>query len=237
MRHRSSTAPGGRITYSIWVWSTIATKRVTVSAASSAQEMRSPRFTLCPVARGTTCSIGSLPANQAFELLITDRVRASAIGGEPMTLMVTVRGSSTVGGWSLSPAVAAITAVVGRTPVSGTVPTLPPAQLAPIPGATISPSGLGGLFPVVTPQTSPPATGQPGDTKRPTRVAQVSSAVPLDPRLIGGQLAGLAVLAAAITMVVARLSLRTPQTDTPGPAAPTGKADGTGENESDQPAG
>jgi hypothetical protein len=35
--------------------------------------------------------------------------------------------------------------------------------------------------------------------------------VPLDPRLIGGQLAGLAVLAAAITMVVARLSLRTPQ--------------------------
>jgi len=44
--------------------------------------------------------------------------------------------------------------------------------------------------------------------------------LPLDPRLIGGQLAGLAVLAAAITMVVARLSLRTPQLAS---AAPSGQ--------------
>jgi len=35
--------------------------------------------------------------------------------------------------------------------------------------------------------------------------------VPLDARLIGGQLAGLAVLAAAVTIAIARLSLRTPK--------------------------
>jgi hypothetical protein len=33
--------------------------------------------------------------------------------------------------------------------------------------------------------------------------------VPVDARLIGGQLAGLAVLAAAVTIAIARLSLRT----------------------------
>jgi hypothetical protein len=36
--------------------------------------------------------------------------------------------------------------------------------------------------------------------------------VPLDARLIGGQLAGLAVLAGAVTIAIARLSLRAPKT-------------------------
>jgi len=192
--------------------------------------MRTPRFTLCPAAHRTTCSIGRLPANQAFELMIRDRVRTTATAGEPMTLTVTIRGSS------LSPAVAAITTLVGQRPVSSPPPTLPPTTLAPIPGATISPAGLSGLFPVVTPQTSPPATPQNKHTHKLAGITQASSALPLDPRLIGGQLAGLAVLAAAITMVVARLSLRTPQTANPGPAATTAKTDSAKENDRDQPA-
>jgi hypothetical protein len=162
--------------------------------------------------------------------MITDGVRTTAVAGEPMTLTVSVGGSS------LSPAVAAITTVVGQTPIFSPVPTLPPPNLAPIPGATISPAGLSGLFPVVTPQTSPPASSQRKDTHRLAGITQASSALPLDPRLIGGQLAGLAILAAAITMVVARLSLRTPQTANAGPAAPPAKSDGANENESDQPA-
>jgi hypothetical protein len=36
----------------------------------------------------------------------------------------------------------------------------------------------------------------------------VSATLPLDSRLIGGQIAGLAVLAAAIAVAIARLSLR-----------------------------
>ena len=195
------------MTYSIWVWSTVAAKQVTASAASSAHAMRSPHFTLCPAAHGTTCSIGALPANQAFELIVTDQVRTKARTGAPITLAVTVSGAS------LSPAEAAVTTVVGQgsqTPPSSPVPTLPPTTLAPIPGATITPAGLSGLFPTVTPQASP--SRKPSRARKLAGITQTSSALPLDPRLIGGQLAGLAVLAAAITMVVARLSLRTPQT-------------------------
>ena len=39
----------------------------------------------------------------------------------------------------------------------------------------------------------------------------MSASFPLDKRLIGGQLIGLAVLAAAVTIAVARLSLRRPR--------------------------
>jgi hypothetical protein len=170
--------------------------------------MRSPHFTLCPAAHGTTCSIGALPANQAFELIVTDQVRAKASAGTPITLAVTVSGAS------LSPAEAAVTTVLGHgsqtppsTPPSTPLPTLPPSTLAPIPGATITPAGLSGLFPTVTPQASP--SSKASHARKLAGITQTSSALPLDPRLIGGQLAGLAVLAAAITMVVARLSLRT----------------------------
>jgi hypothetical protein len=162
--------------------------------------------------------------------MIKDRVRTTAVAGEPMTLTVSV------GGTSLSPAVATIITIVGQTPISSPVPTLPPPNFAPIPGATISPSGLSGLFPVVTPQPSPATTPLPNDARRSAGITQASSALPLNPRLIGGQLAGLAILAAALTMVVARLSLRTPQTANPGPAAPTAKADSATESDGDQPA-
>jgi len=218
------------VTYSIWVWSTATATKVTASAAWSAQAMRRPRFTRCPAAHRTTCSIGRLPANHAFELIVTDRVRRTATAGEPMTLTVSISGTS------LSPAVATITTIVGQTSAFNPAPPLPPTPLFPIPGTTISPAGLSGLFPVVTPQTSPPATPKPKHTGKLAGITQTSSALPLDPRLIGGQLAGLAVLAAAITMVVARLSLRTPQTESQAPAAPAAKADSTKKNDSDQPA-
>lgn len=135
--------------------------------------------------------------------MVTDQVRATADAGAPITLAVTVSGAA------LSPAEAAVTTVVGQasqTPTSSPPP-LPPGTLAPIPGATITPAGLSGLFPTVTPQATP--SSKASRARKLAGITQTSSALPLDPRLIGGQLAGLAVLAAAITMVVARLSLRT----------------------------
>ncbi len=39
----------------------------------------------------------------------------------------------------------------------------------------------------------------------------MSATLPLDSRLIGGQLAGLAVLACAVAAAIARLSLRSPR--------------------------
>jgi hypothetical protein len=41
--------------------------------------------------------------------------------------------------------------------------------------------------------------------------ADAAATVPLDARLIGGQLAGLAVLFGAVTIAIARLSLRAPE--------------------------
>lgn len=227
VQHSSSTRPGGTVTYAIWVWSTVPAGKVTVSASSSARSMKFPRFTLCPSAHGTRCTISRLPANQAFELTVTDQVRHAATAGAAITLTVTADASP------LSPAEAAVTTVVSKStqpPVGNSippVPPLPPTTFQPIPSATITPPGLSGLFPTVTPQasSSSPGRGQHGQSRKATRIAQTSSALPLDPRLIGGQLAGLAVLAAAITMVVARLSLRTPQPAGQAPAAPAAPGD------------
>jgi hypothetical protein len=241
------------MTYSLWVWSTVRARRVTVTAVSSTRSMRAPAFTLCPTPRMNRCRIRTLPANQAFELRLTDRVRKTATPGAPMTLTVSVQAAS------LSPAEAALTTFVsrnGQSPRSGgsipPLPPLPPTTLQPFPSATITPSSLGGLFPTVTPKASPSATQNQRASGKATRVEQTSSALPLDPRLIGGQLAGLAVLAAAITMVVARLSLRTPQPGNPQPAGPAPKPeaaaaddntaddntadDKTGGDKTDQPA-
>jgi hypothetical protein len=216
IQRNSDTKPGGTMTYSLWVWSTVKASKVAVTAASSAGSMRSPRFSLCPSAHRNRCTIATLPANQAFELRVTDQVRKTATPGSPMTLTVSVQAGS------LSPAEATVTTVVTRHHHSpgGSLPPLPPTTLQPFPGATITPPSLGGLFPTVTPTASAQARQKQKEQSRATRVQQTSSALPLDPRLIGGQLAGLAVLAAAITMVVARLSLRTPQPASPQPEGP-----------------
>lgn len=207
------------MTYSLWVWSTVRATKVAVTAASSAGSMKAPRFSLCPSAHRNRCTIATLPANQAFELRVTDQVLKTATPGSPMTLTVSVQAGS------LSPAEATVTTVVTRhhhSP-SGSLPPIPPlpsTSLQPFPSSTITPPNLGGLFPTVTPTASPQVGQKQKGNDRATRVQQASSALPLDPRLIGGQLAGLAVLAAAITMVVARLSLRTPQPAGPQPTSP-----------------
>lgn len=75
-----------------------------------------------------------------------------------------------------------------------------PGQLAPSNVPTPS-------FPQVTPEPSAP---RPVVMPRPqsARMANVSADYPLDRRLIGAQVAGLAALAAAVTIAVAKLSLR-----------------------------
>jgi hypothetical protein len=72
----------------------------------------------------------------------------------------------------------------------------------------VQPSGdLGSAFPQVSPS---PATSAAADSQRTheTQAIDLSAGLPLDVRLIGGQIIGLAVLAAAVTIAVARLSLR-----------------------------
>lgn len=201
------------MTLSVWIWSTVPAQHVTASASAGSSPMWKPRFTLCPAANNSTCSVGSLPADQAFEVVIKDHINSTATTGDQLTLTVAVTGTG------LSPAEAAIATVVGQPASSpGPTTTLPPVTYYPVSGTTVTPGSLSSIFPVVTP-TSNPAGGS-GSGRKSTRYVPTASTLPIDPRLIGGQLAGLAVLAAAITMAVARLSLRTPQPAGPSTPAP-----------------
>jgi len=67
---------------------------------------------------------------------------------------------------------------------------------------------LGSAFPQVSPSPSAAASGAAAQTGHATKTIDLSAGLPLDVRLIGGQVIGLAVLAAAVTIAVARLSLR-----------------------------
>ncbi len=101
------------------------------------------------------------------------------------------------------------------TPAGGV--TLPPVTLPPLSGTGtgVSASDPSGLFPTVgpapSPSTSAPLGLPPVKPHKTIRVADAAATVPLDSRLIGGQLAGLAVLIGAVVLAIARLSLRTPK--------------------------
>jgi hypothetical protein len=218
VRRDSRPVPGGAVTYSIWVWSTVSSRQISATVSRTGQATDDPHFSLCPSIHGTTCSIGSLSGYQALELLVTDKIGKKATVGEGISLIVQVQGSAgTRSGGPLSPAEAAVSTVLGQQSSSSSSAIPPgigsglPPTAAGLPGTTVTPGGVSGLFPVVTP--SAPSTPNPArrENRKVAKATTTASSLPFDPRLIGGQLAGLAVLAAAITMVVARLSLRTPQ--------------------------
>jgi hypothetical protein len=91
--------------------------------------------------------------------------------------------------------------------------TLPGTSLSTLPGgAFTSPTDPSGLFPTVSPTTSTSdPSGQAAKDPSHPDATTASGTLPLDSRLIGGQLIGLIVLAGAITIAIARLSLRTPK--------------------------
>jgi hypothetical protein len=235
VRSDSRTTPGGVVTYSVWFWSTVKARHVTASVSSYGKFVEDQSLSLCPATNGGVCSVGELPANQQFEVLVTDKIGKNASAGEQIGITVNVQGQTDTGG-TLSPAEASVATVlnhpgssptspIGTEPPPGTIP--PPANPEPglpQPGTTVTPGSISSLFPVVTPSSSPPSSSSKSSSGQKkhggTKVTTVASSSPIDTKLIGGQLAGLAVLAAAITMVVARLSLRTPQTA--AAAAPTG---------------
>lgn len=96
--------------------------------------------------------------------------------------------------------------------------TSPGSYLAPLTGLSGTGSGSdpSGLFPTINPSPSASGTGSaPGATSgghdpyHPTAVADV---LPLNNGLVGGQVAGLVVLAAGIIIAVVRVSVRKPRT-------------------------
>ncbi|MGO8956800.1 MAG: hypothetical protein ACLQFR_05435 [Streptosporangiaceae bacterium] len=196
---------------------------VTVRAKLAyAEYVGSPRFTVCPVARGATCHVGNLPTGQADELQLTVKVGKKAALGEQVQLSATAAASKARSFTSSATDVVVVSPPKPTTSPSPPVTiTLPPASLPPIAGTGTSPGNPAGLFPTVSASPTPGASsiGLPHVKPRPAariHAADAAATVPLDSRLIGGQLAGLAVLAGAVAIAIARLSLRSPKPNDDG---------------------
>jgi hypothetical protein len=170
---------------------------------------------VCPDPVGATCKIGTVPLEQADELEAGVRVGSKAAVGEQVQLTAAAAGSAahSFNGSATDVVIARQTSA--PTPTSSPGTSLPPVSLPALSGSGGSAgSDPTGLFPTVAPTVTPSTTplGLPSVKPHKTvRVTDAAATVPLDSRLIGGQLAGLAVLAGAVVIAVARLSLRTPK--------------------------
>src|ERR1039457_5515216 len=86
--------PGGTGTYAIWVWpSGGQSKGITVTASAKVTAAITPRFSACRSASGATCTVGTLAADQADELLATVAVPKTAKTGQHATLTVTAKAT------------------------------------------------------------------------------------------------------------------------------------------------
>jgi hypothetical protein len=215
---------GHTASFVVWVWSSRgATNSVAVTAkVAAAKNIGAPKFTVCPQASGASCTLGTLPANQSDELQVVSAVEPAATSTENVKLTATATGKSVLSGsatGSLAVTAESPTGTAGSTGVGGQGVGIPPESIPPLPGLPLPPGSVGnpaGLFPTVAPDPggSSPAIGFPPARKQAGRSSSAetaSSIVPLDSRLIGGQLAGLAVLAGAVAIAIARLSLRRPR--------------------------
>jgi hypothetical protein len=222
----TSIHAGQTASYEIFVWSTSAessSATVTVSMGSTAH-VTSPHFTVCPTAKAATCTVGDLPTNQSEALLAAVRVRDAAPVGEKIKLTATVKASKadSFNDAATVDVVAASTATSSGSGSSSSTSSsigdsLPPGISLPDGSLTnTSPTDPSGLFPTVSPTSG--SSGQKKTGKN-AEATTVSATLPLDSRLIGGQLAGLAILASAIAIAIVRLSLRTPKTPDGGGTA------------------
>jgi len=214
LNNRSAVDPRTQIGYAIWVWldgSTSGTAKITLSAKPSSV---SPTFSVCVPAGKSKCTV-SLSAGQKVE------VQAELAAPDRPTKRVILTATATSSEASNSATASATVDIKPKnpsptsspTPNAGDGGTLPPAAGLPsgttIPGLGVQPSGdLGSAFPQVSPSPVTSASASASQQGHDTKTVDLSAGLPLDVRLIGGQVIGLAVLAAAVTIAVARLSLR-----------------------------
>ena len=212
----SSVQPSAHARYAVWVWlagTVNGTAKVSISAGPG---KLTPSFTVCPATGGNSCSV-ALTAGQAVQLRAAVAVPENATGTH---ITLTATGTSPQSAASATASGSVLVSAAAPTSSAGT-PGLTPAGVgAQLPGtslpAGVLPSARLPLLPSpVTdpslnfPQVTPSPDPSPSST--PVKVSEVSASFPLSTRLVGGQIIGLAVLAAAITIAVARLSLRKPR--------------------------
>jgi hypothetical protein len=209
----SAVDPHTTVGYAIFVWlsSGTGTAKVTLSAKPSSL---SPVFSVCATSGTSKCSV-SVSTGQA-------ELQAKLAAPDRPTTRFIVTATATSSQASNSATASATVDIKPKNPSPSPTPTpnvgnggtLPPVGALPggttIPGVGVQPSGgdLGSAFPQVSPSPSAVASASAAQQGHQTQTVDLSAGLPLDVRLIGGQVIGLAVLAAAVTIAVARLSLR-----------------------------
>jgi hypothetical protein len=179
----------------------------------------------------TSCDLGALDAKSARRQLqakIAVAASATTVTSVRLTATASAAGLTTVPRASATTSVTAAAASPAATnsadpsvPDGTDVAPLTAGNLPYLPSASpvLSPGGnAAGLFPALTPSADPPAAKQ--DPQKTEPVAN-TSALPQGAHVIGAQLAGLAVLALAFLLAVARLTFRKrPAPAQSGPASP-----------------
>ena len=206
--------------FAITVWLTSGNGgTATVGVAASPTSVK-PTFFVCQTTGTATCSVSGLKGGRRIETE-AELTAASNLAGTDITLTVTATSPQasktatatdkiTVDSTSPTPT----PTPTSTTPGAGNGSNLPPPSVPGItnPGVGVSnpnPAGnLGSDFPQVSPSPNVAPSASESQHQHPVEVTDLSAGLPLDVRLIGGQVVGLAILAAAITIAVARLSLR-----------------------------
>jgi hypothetical protein len=209
------------VQFAIFVWLTSGTGgTATVGVAASPTSVK-PTFSVCQPTGGATCSVSGLVGGDPVETQ-AELTAATALAGKDITLTVTATSPQAS---NTATATDKVTVDSTSTPSPTPTPTTPNGgnpgnggNLPPgVPGVTNpgvgvsnpSPAGnLGSAFPQVSPSPNVAPAASQSQQQHPVEVTDLSAGLPLDVRLIGGQVVGLAILAAAITIAVARLSLR-----------------------------
>ena len=213
---------------------------VTISA-KVAGKTATPAYTVCPSASKENCTVGAIGKGAADELEAVIRIPAGTAAGKQATLSATARSSgltapdpasgsvavAAAASSSPTPTPGASSAVPSLSP-AGAGSTLPAGYLAPgylptVPGSTNPAAGLpelpnpqsspGSLFPTVAPGVSPSPSGYSATlpNAHSAKLEDAAATFPFGTRLIGGEIAGLAVLAAALAIGIVRFSLRRPR--------------------------
>ena len=234
---KSNLHPGDSATYAIWVWpSGGAASGISVTISGKvASGSVTPTFTVCPSASGRTCTVGGISKGSSDELQAKVKVPSGTAAGKQATLSATAKSSDAT---APAPASGAVTitakpaASSSPTPTpspsdttipSGVGATLPAGILPTVPGSTDAQGTLpelpnpesspGGLFPTVSPgaSASPSPYSATLPNARDVQVADAAATFPFSTRLMGSEIVGLAVLAAAIAIAIVRFSLRRPK--------------------------
>jgi hypothetical protein len=220
----NTVKPGGTVQFAIWVWLTSGKGGTATIGVDASPSRVNPTFSVCQPAGGATCSVSGLKAGQHVQAQAKLTANKD-LAGRDITLTVTAssrQASNTASATdkikvepkpapkhhhsSPSPTPTANAGDGGGLP-GGTVPgeTIPGIT---VPGVSNPTGSLGSEFPQVSPSPEVSPTTSPNHHQRSVTVTDISAGLPLDVRLIGGQVIGLAILAAAVTIAVARLSLR-----------------------------